>query len=196
MQTFLTLEEVTDRSDVAKSFKIQKDSDKLDDDCGAISLRGATARWTPDLQEPTLQDISIEINKTSLTAIVGPVGCGKVRFILFCPALLNAILFLTLYFLQSSLLQALLGELPFSEGKVSVSGRISYASQESWVFAASVRQNITFGLPFNRIRYAEVVRVCALSQDFNQWTDGDRTIVGERGTSLSGGQKARINLAR
>lgn len=94
------------------------------------------------------------------------------------------------------MLQALLGELPFDEGKITVNGRISYASQEPWVFAASVRQNITFGLPFNRIRYAEVVRVCALNQDFAQWPQGDKTVVGERGTSLSGGQRARINLAR
>jgi len=90
----------------------------------------------------------------------------------------------------------LLGEISVTAGSVNTSGRISYASQEAWVFAATVRQNITFGAPFDRIRYAEVIRVCALESDFKQWAEGDQTVVGERGTSLSGGQRARINLAR
>lgn len=89
-----------------------------------------------------------------------------------------------------------MGELKFSEGKVSLSGTLSYCSQEPWVFASSVRQNITFGLAFDKARYAEVVRVCALNQDFSQFPDGDKTIVGDRGASLSGGQRARISLAR
>lgn len=93
-------------------------------------------------------------------------------------------------------MQALLGELKFSEGKASINGSISYCSQEAWVFAASVRQNITFGLPFDKRRYAEVVRVCALRQDFSQLPEGDKTIIGDRGASLSGGQRARISLAR
>ena len=97
---------------------------------------------------------------------------------------------------QSSLLQALLGELKFSDGKISISGTLSYCSQEPWVFSSSVRQNIIFGLPFNKTRYAEVVRVCALNHDFLQFPEGDKTIVGDRGASLSGGQRARINLAR
>lgn len=78
MQKFLTLEEVTDKSDVARA-RIQKDNDKDVECTGEIQLMGATARWQPDLQDPTLQNVSIEIKKNSLTAIVGPVGCGKVR---------------------------------------------------------------------------------------------------------------------
>lgn len=93
-------------------------------------------------------------------------------------------------------MQALLGELKFSDGKISISGTLSYCSQEPWVFSSSVRQNIIFGLPFNKTRYAEVVRVCALNHDFFQFPEGDKTIVGDRGASLSGGQRARINLAR
>lgn len=60
----------------------------------------------------------------------------------------------------------------------------------------SVRQNILFGQPFVRTRYMEVCKVCALERDISLFPHGDKTVVGERGVSLSGGQRARINLAR
>lgn len=88
------------------------------------------------------------------------------------------------------------GELDITRGTLDVNGSLSYASQEPWVFAATIRQNILFGQPYDKKRYNEVVQVCALEKDFKQFTDGDLTLVGERGASLSGGQKARINLAR
>lgn len=64
------------------------------------------------------------------------------------------------------------------------------------MFAATVRQNIIFGNKFDKKRYNEVIRACALEKDFRQFPDGDLTLVGDRGASLSGGQKARVNLAR
>ena len=101
------------------------------------------------------------------------------------------------YLLQSSILQAILGELNPNSGSICVnSPSISYASQDPWVFSASVRQNITFGQTYDSNRYSAVCRSCSLYPDFQQFPGGDLTIVGERGASLSGGQKARINLAR
>lgn len=97
---------------------------------------------------------------------------------------------------QTSLIHAILKELPLTNGSIVVGGSISYASQEPWLFIASVQQNILFGQPMDRNRYRQVVRACALEQDFRQLPHGDRTIVGERGITLSGGQKARISLAR
>jgi len=73
---------------------------------------------------------------------------------------------------------------------------MSYASQEPWLFSGTVRQNILFGQPMDRRRYAKVVKKCALERDFELLPFKDKTIVGERGASLSGGQKARISLAR
>lgn len=68
-----------------------------------------------------------------------------------------------------------------SRGTYSVNGTVSYASQEAWVFAATVRQNIIFGSEFDKKRYKEVVKACALEKDFEQFSNGDLTIVGDRG---------------
>ena len=115
----------------------------------------------------------MKIGRGKLYVVIGSVGAGK-----------------------SSLLSAILGELRLSDGHVTTKGGLSYASQEAWVFGSSVRQNILFGSHYNRQRYQRVVKACALLRDFKQFPQGDQTIVGDRGSSLSGGQKARINLAR
>ncbi|XP_063373668.1 ATP-binding cassette sub-family C member 4-like [Cydia amplana] len=139
----------------------------------ALELAGVTASWSPNGDETTLANLSIRIRKGKLCAMIGPVGSGK-----------------------SSLLQVLLRELPISKGNLNVKGRLSYASQDSWLFPATVRENILFGLPFDSNKYKQVCRVCCMLPDFKQFPYGDLTLVGERGVSLSGGQKARINLAR
>lgn len=101
-----------------------------------------------------------------------------------------------LCFFQTSLLQVILGEMPFHTGSVQLHGKVSYASQEPWLFGGSVRQNIVLDQPFDEVRYAKVIQVCALQRDFSQFPFGDSTLVGERGVEMSGGQKARINIAR
>nr|CAD7200790.1 unnamed protein product [Timema douglasi] len=137
-----------------------------------VILKSVTARWKANSTGSTLQDINLRAKQGKLIAIIGPVGSGK-----------------------SSLLQVLLGELTVSEGTCAVEGSLSYACQEPWVFGSTIRQNIVFGSTFNKRRYDEVVRVCALRRDLEGFPQGDLTQVGERGSSLSGGQKARINLA-
>lgn len=79
---------------------------------------------------------------------------------------------------------------------MNVQGSIAYTAQEAWVFAGTVRENITFGRDFNIDWYDKVVDACALRRDFEIFPYGDSTLVGDRGASLSGGQKARITLAR
>lgn len=136
---------------------------------GKNHKNGISLVATSDWKSPTLSDINVDFQKGKLIGVVGPVGAGK-----------------------SSLLQALLRELPLESGSIQVKGNISYAAQEPWVFAGSVRQNILFGLDMDRERYDMVVKACALLKDFEQFESGDKTIIGERGASLSGGQKARI----
>ena len=66
--------------------------------------------------------------------------------------------------LQSSLLMALLGEIPLTSGNVSVKGRVGYASQQPWIFSGTVRENIVFGQDFDEARYWKVVAACALKK--------------------------------
>ena len=91
---------------------------------------------------------------------------------------------------------SILQELPVLKGSIRTEGTISYASQEPWNFNSSVRNNVLFGKEYDEQRYKQVVEVCALERDFTIFPYGDKTLVGEKGVSLSGGQKARITLAR
>nr|CAD7433237.1 unnamed protein product [Timema monikensis] len=138
-----------------------------------LTLRGVTAKWDSSSSNHTLKNIDLEAKKGALTVITGSVGSGK-----------------------SSLLQVILGELQPTQGTRQLKGTLSYACQDPWVFGSTVRQNIVFGSPFDQGRYDEVLRVCALRPDLEQFPLGDLTLVGERGIAMSGGQKARVNLAR
>ncbi|KAG6458672.1 hypothetical protein O3G_MSEX010994 [Manduca sexta] len=139
-----------------------------------LVLAGVTASWQNDPIVHTLRNITLTAHPGEFIGVAGLVGSGK-----------------------SSLLQLILGELQPSQGTISLGGsRISYASQEPWLFVATIRQNILFGLPYDKIRYKKVVTACALLRDFEQLPAGDSTLVGERGISLSGGQRARVGLAR
>lgn len=140
---------------------------------GHVLLDNVTAQWSLQNADLTLNAVSIYVKPKQLVCVIGSIGAGK-----------------------TSLLHIILNELRLSSGRVSLGGTVSYASQEPWIFAATIRQNILFGLPYIRRRYAEVIRVCALQDDLDCLPNGDFTVVGERGASLSGGQKARINLAR
>ncbi|GLG99909.1 Multidrug resistance-associated protein 4, partial [Gryllus bimaculatus] len=85
---------------------------------------------------------------------------------------------------------------PVGAGKAKVGGSVAYAAQEPWLFAASLRSNVVFGRAFDARRYRDVVRACALTRDMQLLPQGDKTPVGDRGAALSGGQRARVNLAR
>lgn len=156
---------------IALKDKIQ--DTKQSSNAGSLAMNFVEAKWNSESSQLTLDKINLNVLPGQLVAIIGPVGAGK-----------------------SSILQTLLGELRPSKGTINIGGKIAYAGQESWVFAATVRQNILFGSSYDKKRYDKVVKACALLKDFQQFPQGDMTVVGERGVSLSGGQRARINLAR
>lgn len=80
--------------------------------------------------------------------------------------------------------------------QVRVCGTTAYVAQTSWIQNGTIEDNILFGLPMDREKYNEVIRVCCLEKDLEIMEFGDQTEIGERGINLSGGQKQRIQLAR
>eukprot|EP00271_Cylindrocystis_brebissonii_P007833 TRINITY_DN2165_c0_g1_i1.p1 TRINITY_DN2165_c0_g1~~TRINITY_DN2165_c0_g1_i1.p1 ORF type:complete len:1709 (-),score=349.89 TRINITY_DN2165_c0_g1_i1:1265-6391(-) len=140
-----------------------------------IEVQQGTFSWGAKGDRPTLKDITLEVRAGALVAIVGGTGEGK-----------------------SSLLSALIGELPPAEGHSApiVRGRLAYVPQISWIFNATVRDNILFGLPYEAERYDRAIRVSALARDLDLLSGGDLTEIGERGVNISGGQKQRVSIAR
>ena len=81
-------------------------------------------------------------------------------------------------------------------GRIGVSGKLAYVPQQAWIQNMTVRDNILFGGPYNKQLYNKVLYSCALVSDLKILPHGDMTEIGEKGINLSGGQKARISLAR
>uniref|UniRef100_A0A8C0FJH0 Multidrug resistance-associated protein 4 n=1 Tax=Bubo bubo TaxID=30461 RepID=A0A8C0FJH0_BUBBB len=134
-----------------------------------LHVQDLTCYWDKSLESPALQQLSFTVRRGELLAVIGPVGAGK-----------------------SSLLSAVLGELPKDKGLINVTGRIAYVSQQPWVFSGTVRSNILFDKEYEKEKYEKVLKVC----DLELLENGDLTVIGDRGATLSGGQKARVNLAR
>ena len=120
-----------------------------------------------------LEDINFFAPSKSLTVITGPVGSGK-----------------------STLLSAIAGETSNASGTIDYQGSVIYLPQTAWVFSGTIKENILFGQPNEESKYERIIDVCALKEDFQRLPDGDQTVVGERGEVLSGGQQARVSLAR
>eukprot|EP00794_Sanderia_malayensis_P019839 gene19839-21781_t len=123
-----------------------------------------------------LQDINLGIRKGELVGVIGKVGSGK-----------------------SSLIAAVTAEMERKSGQVSVAENLDgfgFTSQDAWIQHATIRDNILSGRPFYQDIYDDVIECCALKEDLALFSAGDLTEVGENGVTLSGGQKARIALAR
>ncbi|PWN50944.1 P-loop containing nucleoside triphosphate hydrolase protein [Violaceomyces palustris] len=133
-----------------------------------------------------LVDITVHPPAGNITLVCGPTGSGK-----------------------SSLLAALLGEMDVISGKVTLpkdpsrfdvasglNGGVAYCAQQAWLESFSIKDNILFGHPYEEDRYKAVLDACCLIPDLKILPDGDLTEIGEKGVSLSGGQKARVALAR
>ncbi|XP_039245421.1 multidrug resistance-associated protein 7 isoform X3 [Pipra filicauda] len=156
------------------------------DTATAMEMRCAAFSWVPVEEESTRQPLStgtlqlhiedLSVRKGMLLGVVGKVGSGK-----------------------SSLLAAITGELTKQGGRVYICDLeqgFGLATQEPWIQFTTIRENILFGREYDARLYEEVVEACALSEDLNILPAGDQTEVGEHGVTLSGGQKARVALAR
>lgn len=167
-----------------KDKKSKKDDEKSKTlDIGTSSHSNTSMKSDGSLKGPTitLHDLDFHIPAGSIVAVVGQVGSGK-----------------------SSFLSALLGEMePIHDSKVYMPqpdhvepGFVSYCAQTPWVVNDTLRGNVLFGREYIEERYNHVIEVCALLDDLAVLPAGDMTEIGERGINLSGGQKARVSLAR
>nr|XP_023014206.1 multidrug resistance-associated protein 7 [Leptinotarsa decemlineata] len=143
-------------------------------DKGNVSEGMATG--TDESRVFRLSGINIKIKKGEFVGIVGPVGSGK-----------------------STFLSALLGELPKDSGSIAVreiDSGFGFVTQQPWVQRGTIRENILFGRSYDDTKYKAVLFACGLSDDIHMLPAGDMTGIGDSGNTLSGGQKARVALAR
>ncbi|KAL8723177.1 MAG: hypothetical protein Q9181_007335 [Wetmoreana brouardii] len=140
----------------------------------SIAGDGADSASTLTNTEPfQLQNINFALGRDELVAVIGTVGSGK-----------------------SSLLAALAGDMRRTKGQVTMGASRAFCPQYAWIQNATVRDNIVFGKDYQRRWYDEVVDACALRPDLDMLPHGDMTEIGERGITVSGGQKQRLNIAR
>ncbi|CAA7262907.1 unnamed protein product [Cyclocybe aegerita] len=154
-----------------------------------IGFRNATFAWSAEDNDGALTpssrvyrlnvDGELFFKRNCINLIIGPTGSGKTSMLM---ALLGE-----MHFIPSNPNSCF--NLPRGEG-------VAYAAQESWVQNATIRENIIFGSPYDEERYKKVISQCALERDLELFEAGDATEVGEKGLTLSGGQKARVTLAR
>ncbi|KAK9663645.1 hypothetical protein RND81_O264900 [Saponaria officinalis] len=138
-----------------------------------ILINSANFSWEMNQSKPTLRNISLDVQPGAKIAICGEVSSGK-----------------------STLLAAILGEVPCKDGTAAVYGGIAYVSQTAWIQSGTIRDNVLFGSAMDEQRYQETLRKCSLVKDLELLPYGDLTEIGDRGVNLSGGQKQRIQLAR
>ncbi|KAI0065635.1 metal resistance protein YCF1 [Artomyces pyxidatus] len=138
-----------------------------------LDVKDGEFAWSKDAANPTLEGINLTVRKGELVGVVGRVGAGK-----------------------TSLLSAIIGDLRRMDGEVILHGNVSYAPQNPWIMGATIRDNILFSHEYEEGFYNLVLDACALRPDLALMMDGDLTEVGEKGITLSGGQRARVSLAR
>lgn len=169
--------------DVSSSKGDEKNLNKQPKDSeNAVEFKNFSGWWTDSKDgqhtekvsnTPVVKNLDFCIKKGTLTMILGRVGSGK-----------------------SSVMSAILQELPQIQGEIRVEGSIATVEQEPLIFSGTVRENIVFGRPFDESRYRKTLHDCCLVHDINSFHKNDQTLIGESGYSLSGGQKARICIAR
>ena len=167
-------------SEVSESGRATKHSVLKGGSAPSIRFDNVSAIWSSrtfaETGQAVLKDISFDFSNYERIAVIGRVGCGK-----------------------STLLNTILKEAFIQKGSVLIQGTqltASYAEQNPLIISGTVRSNILYGSAYDKSYYQQVVRACQLLADFEQFPQGDLTKTGEMGVSLSGGQRARISLAR
>lgn len=149
-----------------------------------------------------VKDLDLTIYKGEFIMVIGKVGSGKSsllssllgEMVYVNSDTLNELKFMPM---DNSLLSTLIQKsLSDNNGVIKVNGSLSYVQQVPWIQNQTIRDNILFGNAMNKAHYKRTIKICQLESDFELLPAGDKTQIGERGINLSGGQKARISLAR
>ena len=144
---------------------------------GEIQLRDIVSYWSEDsVSDPQafrLSHISLEIQAGDMCVLYGPTGSGK-----------------------TALLLTMIGEIFIQHGSVYRGGKVAYVQQEPWIYSGTIRDNITLGKEFNEDLYVTAINYSMLTDDLAKFPKADMTTLGEKGFSISGGQRCRIGLAR
>lgn len=168
---FLTSAEVDPNAIIVEERRSQSSSQDASDKY-SILITDASYSWYKNA-DPVISNINIAVKKDCLLSVIGRVGSGK-----------------------SSLIAALCGDLERVSGEVRIRGSVAFVPQQAWIMNDTLRANILFGNRYDPHYYQKTIEACCLQQDFDMLLGGDMTEIGERGINLSGGQKARISLAR
>ncbi|KAE7997228.1 hypothetical protein FH972_001878 [Carpinus fangiana] len=142
----------------------------------AIVIQDACCNWSSSDEKElnmVLNHVTLDLPKGSFVAVIGEVGSGK-----------------------SSLLNSILGEMHLLHGLIHSSGSIAYVPQVPWILSGTIRDNILFGKDYDPRRYSDTLQACALDVDISLMVGGDMSYIGEKGVNISGGQRARLALAR
>ncbi|KAJ2807332.1 Multidrug resistance-associated protein 1 [Coemansia guatemalensis] len=139
----------------------------------SVDMSGCSFTWRKRAHKPVLKDISLHAADGEMVAVVGKSGSGK-----------------------SSLLLSICGEVQMLSGSGKTLGSIAYLEQTPWIMNDSLRANILFGRKFDEALYKKVIHACAFVEDMATWPAGDMSVIGENGINISGGQRARLALAR
>ncbi|KAL4559871.1 hypothetical protein LXL04_032017 [Taraxacum kok-saghyz] len=165
---FLSCSEHEPHTDDSSSSFLKFTDENLD-----VFLKDVCSSWSSNVEEVILDHVNLSIPKGSLVAVIGEVGSGK-----------------------SSLLNTILGEMKLTKGSIHSNESISYVPQIPWILSGTIRDNIIFGKDYDPRRYSNVLEACALDTDVSLMVGGDMAYIGEKGLNLSGGQRARLALAR
>lgn len=150
----------------------KEEADVVPEGSAELSLYNASFAW-PGAEQNVLEDLTLAF-PLGLTVVYGEVAAGK-----------------------TALLQALLGELDKRGGEfVQPDQVVGYCAQTPWLQSMNIRENILFSQSYEEARYKQVLEACALLPDMAEFKHGDLSNIGENGIGLSGGQKARVALAR
>lgn len=141
----------------------------------AVTIRNGNLGWLES--KPILKNLNVDIPRSKLTMIVGPVASGK-----------------------STLAKAIIGELPCSHGQIVLnlprSSEVAFCDQEPFLMNDTLKNNVVRFSSFDSDWYQSVLQAVDLQKDLSTLPDGDATQIGSRGISLSGGQRQRLAIAR